>query len=68
MPWVPAASVVLNLFLLGSVSGQSWRLFAIWVAGTLVVYFLYSLPASYAHSNERCAAQLFPSQEALHGC
>ena len=55
MPWVAAASVVLNLFLLGSVSAHSWRLFALWVAATLVFYVLYSLPASYAHSSERCA-------------
>ena len=55
MPWVAAASVVLNVFLLGSVSAQSWRLFAVWAAATLAFYLLYSLPASYAHSSERCA-------------
>ncbi|CAL8464071.1 g3606 [Coccomyxa elongata] len=53
MPWVPAASLVLNTFLLGSVSAAAWARFGVWVAGTLAVYLLYSLPASYAHHTSR---------------
>lgn len=53
MPWVPAASLVLNTFLLGSVSTAAWARFGVWVAATLVVYLLYSLPASYAHHTSR---------------
>ena len=56
MPWVAAASVLLNVFLLGSVKAASWRLFAAWVAATLAFYLAYSMPASYAHhALERCA-------------
>jgi hypothetical protein len=55
MPWVAAASVLLNVFLLGSVKAASWRLFAAWVAATLAFYLAYSMPASYAHhALERC--------------
>ncbi len=52
-PWVPAASLVLNTFLLGSISAAAWARFVVWLAGTLVVYFVYSLPASYAHHTSR---------------
>ncbi|EIE24778.1 amino acid transporter [Coccomyxa subellipsoidea C-169] len=52
-PWVPAASLVLNTFLLGSISAAAWARFGVWLAGTLVVYFVYSLPASYAHHTSR---------------
>jgi APA family basic amino acid/polyamine antiporter len=50
---VPAASVVLNTFLLGSVSAAAWARFTVWVAATLVVFLLYGLPASYAHHTSR---------------
>ncbi|CAK0786283.1 hypothetical protein CVIRNUC_009496 [Coccomyxa viridis] len=56
VPWVPAASIVLNVFLLGSVSETAWARFGIWIAATLVVFFLYSLPSSYAHSRSRLPA------------
>lgn len=58
---VPAASVVLNIFLLGSVTGAAWARFAVWVAGALVVYAVYSLPASYAHHTSRLGATSMPS-------
>ena len=46
---------MLNVFLLGSVSETAWARFGIWIAATLVVFFLYSLPSSYAHSRSRYA-------------
>ena len=51
-----AASIVLNVFLLGSVSETAWARFGIWIAATLVVFFLYSLPSSYTHSRSRYAS------------
>ena len=47
---------MLNVFLLGSVSRTAWARFGIWIAATLVVFFLYSLPSSYAHSLLRYAS------------
>ncbi len=61
---VPAASVVLNVFLLGSVTGAAWARFGVWVGGTLVVFLLYGLPASYAHHTSRFGCT--PVKEASH--
>jgi len=47
MPWVPAASVFLNVFLLGSLDRPSYVRFAIFSASALLVYALYSVHASY---------------------
>ncbi|OQU78746.1 hypothetical protein SORBI_3008G041400 [Sorghum bicolor] len=47
MPWVPAASVFLNVFLLGSLDRPSYVRFAIFSAAALLVYVLYSVHASY---------------------
>lgn len=55
-----AASVVLNVFLLGAVSKTAWARFGIWIAATLVVYFLYSLPSSFLHSRSRYRRQTTP--------
>lgn len=64
-PWVPSASLVLNTFLLGSVSSAAWARFGVWLAATLVVYLVYSLPASYAHHTSRWAHS--PKSCNLHG-
>ncbi len=50
-----AASVVLNVFLLGAVSRTAWGRFGWWIAATMVVFFFYSLPSSYLHSRSRSA-------------
>jgi len=41
MPWIAAASIFLNIFLLGSVDKKSYVRFAIWTALAVVLYFLY---------------------------
>uniref|UniRef100_J3NBI2 Cationic amino acid transporter C-terminal domain-containing protein n=1 Tax=Oryza brachyantha TaxID=4533 RepID=J3NBI2_ORYBR len=47
MPWVPAASVFLNVFLLGSLDRPSYVRFGFFTAAALLVYVLYSVHASY---------------------
>lgn len=47
MPWVPAASVFLNVFLLGSLDRPSYVRFAFFSAATVLVYALYSVHASF---------------------
>ncbi|CAM8949061.1 unnamed protein product [Rhodiola kirilowii] len=53
MPWVPATSIFLNIFLLGSLDGPSYLRFVFFSALIVVVYLLYSVHASYdAEMNE----------------
>ncbi|WVZ88410.1 hypothetical protein U9M48_034936 [Paspalum notatum var. saurae] len=47
MPWVPAASVFLNVFLLGSLDRPSYVRFGCFSAAAVLVYVLYSVHASY---------------------
>ncbi|OQU82900.1 hypothetical protein SORBI_3005G041300 [Sorghum bicolor] len=47
MPWVPAASVFLNVFLLGSLDRPSYARFGFFSAAVVLVYVLYSVHASY---------------------
>ncbi|WVZ54358.1 hypothetical protein U9M48_005166 [Paspalum notatum var. saurae] len=47
MPWVPAASVFLNVFLLGSLDRASYVRFGAFSAAAVLVYALYSVHASY---------------------
>ncbi|KAF8655714.1 hypothetical protein HU200_061038 [Digitaria exilis] len=47
VPWLPAASVFINVFLLGSIDAASFVRFGVWTAALLVYYFLFGLHASY---------------------
>lgn len=56
VPWLPSASIGINIFLLGSIDGKSFMRFGIWTACLLVYYFFFGLHASYdtaKESNER---------------
>lgn len=53
MPWVAAASIFLNVFLLGSVDKQSYMRFLGWTAVAVVFYLLYGV-----HSTHDAEAQL----------
>ncbi|XP_062203384.1 cationic amino acid transporter 6, chloroplastic-like [Phragmites australis] len=55
MPWVPAASVFLNVFLLGSLNRSSYVRFGFFSVAAVLVYVLYSVHASY-DAEESCAA------------
>ncbi|XP_058737559.1 cationic amino acid transporter 7, chloroplastic-like [Vicia villosa] len=47
MPWIPAMSIFLNLFLLGSLDGKSYIRFGVFSAVTVLFYVLYSVHASF---------------------
>ncbi|KAG6522694.1 cationic amino acid transporter 1-like [Zingiber officinale] len=47
VPWLPSASIAINIFLLGSIDGPSYMRFAIWSLLLLVYYFFFGLHASY---------------------
>nr|KAJ0190746.1 hypothetical protein LSAT_V11C800394370 [Lactuca sativa] len=47
VPWLPAASIGVNLFIMGSIDGASFLRFLAWTGLLLVYYFLVGLHASY---------------------
>ncbi|XP_068655866.1 cationic amino acid transporter 1-like [Aristolochia californica] len=47
VPWLPSASIAINIFLLGSIDKASFIRFAVWTVILLVYYFLFGLHASY---------------------
>ncbi|XP_065882257.1 cationic amino acid transporter 1-like [Euphorbia lathyris] len=47
VPWLPSASILINVFLLGSIDAVSFQRFGIWTAILLVYYLLFGLHASY---------------------
>lgn len=47
VPWLPSASILINIFLLGSIDKKSFIRFAAWTGFLLVYYFLFGLHASY---------------------
>ncbi|KAL4279045.1 hypothetical protein GQ457_03G000620 [Hibiscus cannabinus] len=52
VPWLPSASIAINIFLLGSIDGASFARFGIWTVVLLVYYFLFGLHASYDTAKE----------------
>ncbi|XP_052146605.1 cationic amino acid transporter 1 [Oryza glaberrima] len=47
VPWLPSASIAINVFLLGSIDSKSFMRFGIWTAALLVYYLFVGLHASY---------------------
>ncbi|KAI3466864.1 hypothetical protein Pfo_023527 [Paulownia fortunei] len=47
VPWLPSASIAINIFLLGSIDKASFIRFAIWTGLLLAYYFIFGLHASY---------------------
>ncbi|THF99966.1 hypothetical protein TEA_006227 [Camellia sinensis var. sinensis] len=47
VPWLPSASIAINIFLLGSIDKDSFIRFAVWTVFLLAYYFLFGLHASY---------------------
>ncbi|KAK4399409.1 Cationic amino acid transporter 1 [Sesamum angolense] len=47
VPWLPSASIAINIFLLGSIDKHSFERFAAWTALLLVYYLFFGLHASY---------------------
>jgi amino acid transporter len=61
-PWLPALSMMFNIFLIGQLSVLAFERFGIWSAACIAVYLLYSATAAY-NKAERHSSKL-PRQAA----
>ena len=52
VPWLPSASLAINMFLLGSIDRASFERFALWTGVILVYYLFFGLHASYDTAKE----------------
>ncbi|KAG5573691.1 hypothetical protein H5410_063457 [Solanum commersonii] len=52
VPWLPSASIAINIFLLGSLDRASFMRFGVWTGFLLVYYLLFGLHASYDTAKE----------------
>ena len=52
VPWLPSASIAINIFLLGSIDKASFGRFGIWTGLLLIYYLLFGLHASYDTAKE----------------
>ncbi|XP_031130051.1 cationic amino acid transporter 1-like [Ipomoea triloba] len=52
VPWLPSASIAINIFLLGSIDKESFERFGIWTACLLIYYLFFGLHASYDTAKE----------------
>lgn len=52
VPWLPSASIAINIFLLGSIDGASFVRFGVWTVLLLVYYIFFGLHASYDTAKE----------------
>ncbi|KAL5577365.1 hypothetical protein UlMin_019064 [Ulmus minor] len=52
VPWLPSASIAINMFLLGSIDRASFERFALWTGVILIYYFFFGLHASYDTAKE----------------
>lgn len=52
VPWLPSASIAINIFLLGSIDRDSFIRFGVWTVFLLVYYIFVGLHASYDTAKE----------------
>ncbi|XP_004295609.1 PREDICTED: cationic amino acid transporter 1-like [Fragaria vesca subsp. vesca] len=52
VPWLPSISIAFNIFILGSIDGESFIRFSIWTLVLLVYYIFVALHASYDAAKE----------------
>lgn len=52
VPWLPSASIAINIFLLGSIDSDSFIRFGVWTVFLLIYYLFFGLHASYDTAKE----------------
>ncbi|XVE48515.1 hypothetical protein DITRI_Ditri01bG0008000 [Diplodiscus trichospermus] len=52
IPWVPSASIAINVFIMGSIDASSYMRLGIWTLVLLIYYFFIALHASYDAAKE----------------
>ncbi|KAL8130321.1 hypothetical protein V2J09_019476 [Rumex salicifolius] len=69
VPWLPSASIFINIFLLGSIDKMSFMRFGVWTALLLVYYVFLGLHASYdtAKGNLTMAGNAMEMKKAEEG-
>lgn len=65
LPWLPSACIAVNVFVMGSVDGQSFVRFMIWTFLLLVYYLFVALHASYDAAKETDRAAEASNMEAV---
>ncbi|KAF3323121.1 cationic amino acid transporter 1-like protein [Carex littledalei] len=63
VPWFPSASIMINIFLLGSIDKDSFVRFGFWTLLLLVYYFFIGLHASYDVAKDETIASAPPTLE-----
>ncbi|WP_275760813.1 amino acid permease [Ralstonia pseudosolanacearum] len=63
VPFVPAAAIVLCVFLMSQLQALTWIAFVVWMVIGLLVYFGYARSRSLLHAPDRAAV---PGSEAAH--
>ncbi|XP_078178028.1 cationic amino acid transporter 1-like [Carex rostrata] len=63
VPWLPSASILINIFLLGSIDKDSFARFGLWTLLLLVYYFFIGLHASYDVAKDETVASAPPRLE-----
>ncbi|XP_065882249.1 cationic amino acid transporter 1-like [Euphorbia lathyris] len=68
VPWLPSASILINIFLLGSIDRDSFIRFGIWTLVLLVYYLLFGLHAVYdtAKASQKNTAGFKAMEEGAH--
>ncbi|GMI87878.1 amino acid transporter 1, CATIONIC AMINO ACID TRANSPORTER 1 [Hibiscus trionum] len=56
MPWIPSASIAINVFIMASIDGASYMRFGIWTLLLLVYYVFIALHASYDAAHDAADA------------
>ncbi|XP_015881253.3 cationic amino acid transporter 1 [Ziziphus jujuba] len=52
LPWLPSASIAINVFIMGSIDGPSFLRFIVWTVVLLIYYLFVALHASYDAAKE----------------
>lgn len=63
IPWLPAISIIINVYLMMKLDYMTWVRFVVWIAIGLVIYFLYGIRNSVERTRQQQSALKQPSTE-----
>ncbi|CAK9158191.1 unnamed protein product, partial [Ilex paraguariensis] len=66
VPWLPSASIAINVFIMGSIDGPSFMRFAVWTVLLLIYYLFVGLHASYDAAKESESERKVDATEATN--
>ncbi|KAA8519386.1 hypothetical protein F0562_013642 [Nyssa sinensis] len=62
VPWLPSASIAINVFIMGSIDGPSFVRFLVWTLFLLIYYVFVGLHASYDAAKETAESKVDASE------